>query len=63
MPGLSVEEFCLGQANLELIGGRSGGVTVVDEGDAMRSRDVAVLPICPHAHEELDVVQGPGAAL
>jgi len=48
---------------LELVSGGSEGIAVIDEGDAVRSRDVAVLPICPHAHEELDVVQGPGAAL
>ena len=39
------------------------GVAVVDERGAERAGDMAMLPLGPDAHQELDVVQGPGTAL
>ena len=40
-----------------------GGVAIVDESSAEGAGDIAVLPFGPDAHQEFDVVQGPGAAL
>ena len=43
--------------------GVSSGIAVIDKCGTQRSGNVAVLPFGPDAHQELDVVQGPGAAL
>ena len=39
------------------------GVAVVDERGAERAGNMAMLALGPDAHQELDVVQGPGAPL
>ena len=63
LPGEPVELGRLIKGGLEVVGSVGSGVAIVDKSSAEGAGDVAVLPFGPDAHQEFDVVQGPGAAL
>ena len=51
------------KGGLEVVGSVCSRVAVVNERGAERAGDMAMLSLGPDAHQELDVVQGPGTAL
>ena len=51
------------EGGLKVVGSVRSRVTVVNERGAEGAGDMAMLPLGPDAHQELDVVQGPGATL
>ena len=51
------------EGGLQVVRSVCGGVAVIDKRGAEGAGNMAVLSLGPDAHQELDVVQGPGTTL